>query len=111
MISYNNIHVSALPVTSNEHSSSPTPVRLRNEATEDGIVLTWAGILGAELSGFKIYRAYGDAAPIVLKTVASTATSYTDTAVKKAHTYRYLISTVGDKKAESEMSREIQITY
>ncbi len=107
-LSENTIGVSAM-VAETTVPQLPVPIGLRGEATEDGISITWGGVLGGEISGYKLYRREGDSDPKEIATITPDKTNYRDTAVKKDTEYTYTLTTTSAKKTESQMSKELRV--
>jgi hypothetical protein len=85
------------------------PAGLRATKTSEGVILSWDVPAVDGLSGFKIYREKLGEGKKLISTVGPEISGYTDQVSEKG-TYFYTITSLTNKKAESEPCDEIGVT-
>jgi hypothetical protein len=84
----------------------PPPAPGRVDALSEGnaVRLVWEPVPVADLAGYLLFRAEGDAAPVRVTEKPITETFYTDSAVQPRRRYRYTVvavDTAGNASASS----------
>ena len=85
------------------------PLNLSAVAGIGSVELTWDRSLAADLAGYRIYRAEGDAAPAMIGQV-QLGPSYSDKAVRSGVAYRYAVSALDAAGNESKPSEWVSAT-
>ncbi len=95
-------------VTTPEDKPVP-PAGPRAMALPDGIRLEWDGTNPEDITGYKLYRYQRGGSALLLTSPAKTETGFTDTSAKNGELYFYYLTSVDNKKRESEPSAEVGI--
>lgn len=81
----------------------------RAMAIPEGIRLEWDGSNPDDIAGYKIYRYQRGGNALLLASPAKTETSFTDSSAKAGELYFYYLTSIDDKKRESEPSSEVGV--
>jgi len=98
-------------VTKKQTSLPPIPMGLKAEPTSEGISLSWGSMIGAQITGFKLYRRENDAEATVIATLPAEPNSYLDASAKKGVIYWYSLTSLTSDKIESPISSEVRIRH
>jgi hypothetical protein len=87
------------------------PAGLSAWRTDEGIVLRWSEPIQDGVSGYRLYRHYESAEPVVVARLGRDKSEFTDTEVRSDRLYHYYVTCISPDGRESAPGERVSIRY